>query len=64
MVNVDPRALWIANSAFNAAGVLSAAKAWGSFFNGKQKQFFCLVLALLLSAWLETIFNEAFPGLA
>ena len=64
MVNVDPRALWIANSAFNAAGVLSAAKAWGSFFDRKQKTLLWFVPAVLLSAWLETNFNEGFAGAA
>jgi len=64
MINVDPRALWVANSAFNGAGVVAAASAWSSVFDGKGKRLLWLAPALLISAWLETNFNFAFAGAA
>jgi len=64
MVNVDSRALWVANSSFSAAGVLSAAHAWSSFLDRKQKRLFWLVPVMLLSAWLETNLNTGFAGVS
>jgi len=62
MVNVDARALWVANSSFNAAGVLAAANAWSSFFDNKQKRLLWFVPVVLLSAWLETNLNSGFAS--
>jgi len=64
MVNVDSRALWLANSTFNAAGVLAAAKVWSSIFDRQQKQLFWFVPSVFLSAWLETNLNAGFAGAA
>jgi hypothetical protein len=64
MVNVDSRALWLANSTFNAAGVLAAAKVWSAIFDRQQKQLFWFVPSVFLSAWLETNLNAGFAGAA
>jgi len=57
-----PSACSLRNSSFNAAGVLSAAYAWSSFLDRKQKQLLWLVPVVLLSAWLETNLNTGFAG--
>ena len=64
MVNIDSQTIWLANSAFNAAGVVSAANAWSSLFDRRLTRLLWLAPILLLSSWLETNLNPAFAGAA
>jgi hypothetical protein len=64
MVNVDSNVLWLANSTFNAAGVIAAAATWGAAFDGKRRRLTWVVPIVLLSAWLETNLNVAYAGAA
>ena len=64
MVNVDSQTIWLANSALNATGVVSAANAWSSLFDRRLTRLLWLAPIILLSAWLETHLNPAFAGAA